>query len=127
MQELFSTLFQVVITAAVPVVAVYVIKFLNERAAHVKESTKSEIAERLISEVEDSVTTAVAYISQTYVDELKKNGTFSSENQQKALNSAASFALTMLTKEAVNFINEAYGSPSDYLVKKIEAEVKRQK
>lgn len=74
-----------------------------------------------------AVTTAVTYVSQTYVDALKKNGKFTPENQKVALDLAVDQAKKLLTAEAKDFLSAAYGSLNDYLVSRAEAEVRRQK
>ena len=120
MNELLSTLLQAVITVAVPILTAFGVRFLTERTAAAKEA-------RHTSEAMDVITTCVAYISQDYVDALKKSGTFSRDNQKEALSRALSMAQSLLTAEAARFLENAYGDISKYLTAKIEAEVKLQK
>ena len=71
--------------------------------------------------------TAVIYVAQTYVDELKKSGTFTEENQKIAMQKALEVAKKQLTQEALEFIEITYGDITEYLTSKLEAEVKIQK
>ena len=127
MNELLTNLLQAIIAVAVPIVSAFGIRFLNERTAHAKEAATSEIAERYIAEAGNVATTAVAVITQTFVEELKKNDTFNGDKQKEAFNKAVGMARSLLTAEAARFLESAYGDVSNYLAAKIEAEVKLQK
>ena len=78
-------------------------------------------------EIAQAVATAVTYVSQTYVDELKKSGTFTEENQKIAIEKALEVARQQLTQEALEFITTAYGDITEYLTSLLEAEVRNQK
>ena len=70
---------------------------------------------------------AVAYVNQTYVDELKKSDAFSRENQEEAFRRAAEAAKSLMTEEVVNYIGFEYGEFSGWLTAQVEAEVRAQK
>ena len=61
------------------------------------------------------------------MDALKKSNTFTKENQDEALAKAVEKAAELLTWEARRFLEDAYGDLNNYLVSKIEAEVRVQK
>jgi len=69
----------------------------------------------------------VTFTSQKYVDELKKSGQFTKENQEWALKVAIAQAKVLLTQEAKDFLEAAYGPLDRYLEGLIEAEVRNQK
>ena len=115
MQELLSTLLQAVIAVAVPIVSAFAIRSLNESAAGAKES-------RYTTEAMDVITTCVAFISQDYVDALKKDGKFNSDEQKEALRRALLMAEQMLTAGAARLINNVYGDLAAFLKTRIEAE-----
>lgn len=127
MQEFLFELLYVVSTAAVPVCAAFLVQFLRRKSTQIGAQTDSLTTKKLLDEVTDAVTTAVTYVSQTYVDALKKNGKFTPENQKIALDLAVERAKKLLTAEARDFLSAAYGSLNDYLVSRAEAEVRRQK
>lgn len=66
-------------------------------------------------------------MAQTYVDDLKKIGTFTEENQRIAMQKALEVAKKQLTQEALEFITTAYGDITEYLTSRLEAEVRNQK
>ena len=127
MQELLATLLQAIIAVAVPVLTAFGVRFLNERTAHAKEAATSEIAERYIAEAGNVAATAVALISQTFVEDLKKSESFDGAKQKEAFAKAVAAARGLLTAEAARFLDQAYGDATKYLAAKIEAEVKLQK
>lgn len=127
MKEFLLELLRAVAIATIPVCAAYLVQFLRRKSAQIGAQTDSLTSKKLLDEVTDAVTTAVTYVSQTYVDSLKKNGKFTPENQKIALDLAVERAKKLLTAEARNFLSAAYGSLNDYLVSRAEAEVRRQK
>lgn len=127
MQEFLFELLWAVATAAIPVCAAYLVQFLRRKSAQIGAQTDSLTTRKLLDEVTAAVTTAVTYVSQTYVDALKQSGKFTPENQKIALDLAVERAKKLLTAEARDFLSAAYGSLNDYLVSMAEAEVRRQK
>ena len=127
MNEFFSTLLQAVLVAAVPVIAAFASKgfvaLAQYRGVKVENATFAKYADQIAK----AVSTAVIYVAQTYVDELKKSGTFTEENQKIAMQKALEVAKKQLTQEALEFIEITYGDITEYLTSKLEAEVKIQK
>jgi len=127
MKDFLFELLQAVATAAVPVCAAFLIQFLRRKSEQAKAQTNSDEAKKLLSEITDAVTTAVAFTSQTYVDTLKKSGEFTKAAQSNAAQKAFKACKAALSAEAVAFIETRYGDLTKYLTTKIEAEVKVQK
>lgn len=127
MNEFLSTLLQAVLIAAVPVISVEVVKGVQALAKHLIAKTDNELAKKYLKEVDDAITEAVAFTSQTYVDTLKKSGKFTGENQEEARKKSLEKATALLTADARKFLEEAYGDLNAYLLIRIEPEVRRQK
>ena len=127
MNEFLSALLQAVIIAAIPVIAGAIVKGVKALAKNLSTKTDSELAKKYLADAADAITTAVSLVNQTYVDGLKKSGTFTKENQEEALGRAIKEAVNLMRHETLAFLKEAYGDMNDYLVSKIEAEVRLQK
>jgi hypothetical protein len=69
----------------------------------------------------------VSAVSQTYVDELKKAGSFDAEAQKQALAMALAACIKAISPATKAFIEETYGDLTEYLTTYIEAEVRKQK
>ena len=127
MNEFLTTLLQAVLVAAVPVCAAFIGKGIKAMASYLGQKSENETAKKYLAAVADAVATAVTYTSQKYVDELKKSGQFTKENQREALGLAVAQAKNLLTAEATAFLESAYGELTEYLQSRIEAEVRNQK
>lgn len=127
MNEFIAALLQAVLIAAVPVCAAIIGNGIKALADYLGQKSESDEAKRFLVAVADAVSTAVTYTSQTYVDALKKSGEFTKENQEWALKVAIAKAKTLLTEEAIKYLEGAYGSLERYLEGRIEAEVRNQK
>lgn len=127
MNEFLSALLQAVMIAAVPVIAAFAANGLKALAAYLATKADNEIIRKYLQEAADAISTAVTYVSQTYVDALKASDTFTKENQEEALQKAMEKAQAMLSAEAIEFLEEAYGDLRTYLETKIEQEVRNQK
>ena len=77
--------------------------------------------------VSDAVETAVTYTNQTYVDAVRKKGILNMEAQKEAMEKSLEKTYLLLSEVAVDSLNEIYGSAEEYLVSRIEAEVRKQK
>lgn len=127
MNEFLSTLLQAVLIAAVPVCAAFAGKCVNLATQYLSSKIENANLKKYLEAAGAAVTTAVTYTSQTYVDALKKSGTFTKENQETALKLSIDKARGLLTAEAVKFLENAYGDLNEYLRSLIEAEVRNQK
>lgn len=127
MNEFLSALLQAVLVAAVPVFATFIGKGLTALTGYLTSKTESDTAKKYLTAAEEAAKKAVTYTSQTYVDALKKSGNFSKENQEEALNMAVEKAKSLLTAEAIKFLEDAYGDVTEFLKTNIEAEVREQK
>jgi hypothetical protein len=124
---LIATLLQAAITAAVPVLAAYAVKLLAAKTQHIKESIENDLAKKYITEASKAVSTAVGYVTQTYVDNIKGMEKFDKGKQAIAFKLALERTKSLLTAEAIDFIAMAYHDIDKYLESRIEAEVKARK
>ena len=113
--------------AAVPVIAAFASKGFVALAQYLGVKVENATFAKYADQIAKAVSTAVIYVAQTYVDELKKSGTFTEENQKIAMQKALEVAKKQLTQEALEFIEITYGDITEYLTSKLEAEVKIQK
>ena len=127
MNEFLSTLLQAVLIAAVHVISTLIGKGLTALSGYLSSKTENDTAKKYLTAAEEAARKAVTYTSQTYVDALKKSGSFSKENQEEALSRAVDKAKSLLTVEAIAFLEEAYGDVTEFLKTNIEAEVRSQK
>ena len=127
MKEILTTLIQVVIIPAIPVLITYLVIYLKAKADQTTTNIDNELIRTYLQDASDTVLQAVAYTAQTYVDTLKKQGKFDEEAQKIAFNTAKDIALKLLTEEAKQTITDLYRDLTVWLDTKIEQTVREQK
>lgn len=127
LNELLMTLIQAVIIPAIPILVTFLVKLLKAKAEQATIKINNELVQQYLQEAVDSVLQAVTFTSQTYVDNLKKQGKFDAEAQKIAFTTAKEVALQLLTEDAKKMIGDLYGDLMVWLDTKIEQTVKEQK
>lgn len=127
MNEAVFNLLMAVLTAAVTALSAFVAAFVKKKGEQAAAETNSTLLKNVIEEVTGIVDIAVSAVSQTYVDELKKAGSFDAEAQKQALAMALAACIKAISPATKAFIEETYGDLTEYLTTYIEAEVRKQK
>lgn len=127
MDKLLFELLLAVTTAAIPVLTAHIVKYISKAKEEAIANTDDTRSQGYIREIADAISAAVSATSQTYVDALKRSGTFTVEAQKEAARKALSACLAALSPAAKAFIDSMYGDINEYLTVKIEAEVRKQK
>ncbi len=120
MNEILLNILSVVVSAVVlPLISLIGAKFVSFINAKIND----EKASKLLSKATEIVTNAVRSVFQTYVEALKKNGTFDKESQISALNQAKTIAISQMTDEVKDYISATYGDLDNWLSTNIEATI----
>lgn len=99
------------------------IAFISKQATRLKEKFNDEKTSRYIEMAEKIVQQAVTYVSQTYVDELKKDGAFTKEDQKKAFEKSKTLVYGLMKEECKKAVESNYISYEKWLETKIEETV----
>ncbi len=121
--QIFTAIILPLLTALVGLAVVWLNKKRTELAAKIKDET----AKKYYDLATEAVLKAVQYTTQTYVDSLKKSGTFTKEAQEEAFSRSKMLAESMITQSAKEIITEAYGDFNTWIATQIEATVKNTK
>lgn len=120
MNEIILSIISVVVTAIILPLISYagarLITWLNTKI-------KDENAKQQLTVATDIVTNAVRSVFQTYVESLKKNGTFDKESQKAALIKAKNDALAQMTDEIKEYITKNYGNLETWIITQIESTI----
>ena len=120
MNETIINIISVVVTSIVlPLISIAgakLIQFINSKI-------KNNKAADLLTTATTIVINAVRSVFQTYVEALKKEGSFNKDAQIIALNKAKDIALTQMTDEVKNYLVTTYGSLDSWLDTNIEATI----
>ena len=120
MNELLLNILSVVVSAVVlPLISLIgakLVSFINTKISNEKAS-------KLLTSATEIVTSAVRSVFQTYVEALKKAGTFDKESQLTALNQAKDIALSQMTDDIKEYISKNYGDLDSWLTTQIESTI----
>lgn len=121
---------QIIEVCLIPLLGVltkYFIDFLTAKCEEIKIKTNSELAKKYTDMIYKTVRDCVIATNQTYVDSLKKNGAFTKEAQQQALDKTMTAVKNLLSEDAQEYIISISGDLTLYLTQLIEAEVNKNK
>lgn len=120
MNEVITSIISIVVTTVVlPLITLggtKLIQYLNSKI-------KDENAKRILTSIAASVERSVRVVFQTYVESLKKSGTFDKEAQKTALVVAKQEVMRELDIEAKEFIVNNYGDLNAFITNQIEATI----
>ena len=127
--EIFWKILTAVLSAAIPVLTVYLCDLIHKAAVRIRERMDSERASDYVWEIENAVTSAVKYVNQTFVDALKAdpNVEFDLELQEEAFEEAYKTAVETISDAALNYLFDKFGDIREYLKVKIEEAVRDNK
>lgn len=85
------------------------IAFLDAKKQEVKAKTDNELAHKYLDMIVDTVTRCVMATNQTYVDTLKKEGSFDKEAQEIAFQKTFNAVMAILSEDMKQYIIETFG------------------
>ena len=123
-------LFQIFELCIVPLLAVltgYLVQWIKAKTAEATEKNQKDVFDKYITMLGETIAKCVSATNQTYVDALKKAGSFDAEAQKHAFDMTLTAVVSVLGKDAIEYLTAIYGDLTSYLTTLIEAEVKSQK
>lgn len=123
-------LFQIFELCIVPLLAVltgYLVQWIKAKTAEATEKNQKDVFDKYITMLGETIAKCVSATNQTYVDALKKAGSFDAEAQKHAFDMTLTAVMSVLGKDAIEYLTAIYGDLTSYLTTLIEAEVKAQK
>lgn len=124
---ILQQVFQVCIIPLLGVLTGIAIRFINAKANEIIARTDNEIAIKYIDKINATITECVIATNQTYVDSLKDKDAFDAAAQKEAFQKTFDAVKAILTQDALDYLNTAYGDATLYITQKIEATVKAEK
>lgn len=109
-----------VITVLLPVILAVVRDYLIEKNNELSNEISNDWIKQYYYMATDMVDEVVQSVSQTYVDTLKKNGTFTKEAQEEAKNIAIATLKTLIVGDIKDAVEKLYGDFNTWLDVEIE-------
>ena len=127
MPEIVIQIIQVCVIPLLGILTKYLVDYLTAKRNEINSKTDNETAQKYTNMIYQTVVDCVIATNQTYVDSLKKSGSFDEAAQKEAFNSTMNAIMTILSDDAKEYITEATGDLNTYLTQLIEAEVNKRK
>lgn len=125
--ELLFQIFELCIVPLLAVLTGYLVQWIKAKTAEVTEKNQKDVFDKYITMLGETIAKCVSATNQTYVDALKKAGSFDAEAQKHAFEMTLNAVMNVLGKDAIEYLTAIYGDLTEYLTTLIEAEVKAQK
>lgn len=122
-QDIIADLFHIVLIPLLAALTTFGVKWLNAKAQSIQENTNNEMLNKYLEMLAATITNCVIATNQTYVDSLKKAGTFDKEAQKIAFKATYESVMTILSEDAKEYLSNALGDLETYIVREIEANV----
>lgn len=127
MPEIVIQIIQVCVIPLLGILTKYLVDYLTAKRNEINSKTDNETAQKYTNMICQTVVDCVIATNQTYVDSLKKSGSFDEAAQKEAFNRTMNAIMTILSDDAKEYITEATGDLNTYLTQLIEAEVNKRK
>lgn len=127
MPEIVIQIIQVCVIPLFGILTKYLVDYLTAKRNEINSKTDNETAQKYANMIYQTVVDCVIATNQTYVDSLKKSGSFDEAAQKEAFNRTMNAIMTILSDDAKEYITEATGDLNTYLTQLIEAEVNKRK
>jgi len=125
--ELLYKILEICLIPILGVLTTFLVKWLKAKEEEILVKVENDTADKYISMVAQTITDCVIATNQTYVEALKKQGSFNAEAQKIAFQKTLDAVIAVLSDDAKAYLTELYGDATAYLTTRIEAEVNLQK
>lgn len=127
MPEIVIQIIQVCVIPLLGILTKYLVDYLTAKRNEINSKIDNETAQKYTNMIYQTVVDCIIATNQTYVESLKKSGSFDEAAQKEAFNRTMSAVMTILSDDAKEYITEATGDLNTYLTQLIEAEVNKHK
>ena len=121
--NLLTQIFEVCIIPLLGILTTYIVKYIQVKSAEITEKTDNAIIDKYTVMLADTISACVLATNQTYVEALKKQGSFDAEAQKTAFNMTLNAVMEILSEDAKEYLSEAFGDLNSYITSQIEASV----
>lgn len=121
--DILYRIFEVAIIPILGAATLYLVTLIHAKKQELLEKAKNENTKKYIEMLDKTITECVIATNQTYVEALKKQGSFDAEAQKKAFQLTYEAVMSILTEDANQYLNEAINDLNAYITTKIESQV----
>lgn len=122
-QNLINQLFQVCLIPMLGALTTFIVIWIKAKSTELQKKTNNDILNKYVQMATDTITNCVIATNQTYVNSLKEQGKFDEAAQKEAFQRTYQAVLLILSDDAKEYLNNAFGDLNKYLQEKIESTV----
>ena len=122
--KIIAQIFEVIIFPLLSIGTIYLINLIKIKIQELKQKKNDDLYHKYLDMLEDTITQCVLATTQTYVDSLKKEGTFDADAQKVAFTKTYTNIMKILSDEAKEYLTNILGDLEAYVYNRIEANVK---
>lgn len=127
MSEIIIQIIQVCIIPLLGILTKYLVDFLTAKRDELNSKTQNNVAQKYTNMVYQTIVDCVTATNQTYVESLKKSGSFDEAAQKEAFQRTIDAVVAVLSEDAKEYLTETTGDLTTYLTQLIEAEIGKNK
>ena len=116
-----------VVCLMIATICFYVAKWFHVRCQELKTKTDSAALRCLLDKIDFIVQTCVEATNQTFVDDLKQDGSFNKDEQEQAFQNTFESIENMLTDEDKQQIIDSFGDLGTFLRNSVENYIRNSK
>ena len=121
--DILYKIFEVAIIPLLGVATCYLVQLIRVKKNQAIAQTDNELTKKYIDMLDDTIINCVIATNQTYVDALKKAGTFDLDAQKEAFKLTYEAIMAILTEDAEKYLKESVKDLNVYITNKIESQV----
>lgn len=121
--DIYTTIFEIVILPLLGALVSFLVAYLKVKRDECIAKIDNETHDKYVSMLHQTIQNCVVATNQTYVEALKKQGSFDAEAQKYAFEQTKNTVLALLSVEAKTYLMEAIDDLSAYIDTYIEKTV----
>lgn len=125
--ETLQQIFNLAIVPLLGLTMAYLISLVKTKKKVLYAETDSELVQKYLDMLEETIIDCVIATNQTYVNALKDKNAFTVEAQKEAFQKTYDAVMAILTEDAKEYLTSAVGDLQVYITNKIEATVAQEK
>lgn len=122
--EILNQVFEVCVIPLLGILTTFLVMLIKTKMNEIQNKIEGTLDDKYLKMLSKTITTCVLATNQTYVDNLKDKNIFDAEAQKEALHRTYEAVVTILSEDAKEYLTTAYGDFQEFVMQKIEAEVK---
>lgn len=121
--DILYKVFEIAIIPILGAATLYLVTLIHAKKQELTEKAKNETTKKYLEMLDKTITDCVLATNQTYVETLKKAGSFDADAQKQAFQLTYDAIMAILTDDAQEYLNEAVKDLNTYITTRIESQV----